>query len=76
MQTNNESVRIIRCGVGSESYALEMSAVSSVRQAAEIQVVNGEAMPGQVGEVAVQGAEAIPVFSMAERLHMSDVENF
>lgn len=75
MQTNNESVRIIRCGVGSESYALEMSAVSSVRQAAEIQAVASDAMQGQVGEVPVQGGDSIPVFSMAERLQMSDVEN-
>jgi len=75
MQTNNESVRIICCGVGNESYALEMSAVSSVRQAAEIQVVTNDAMKGQVGEVPVQGGEAIPVFSMAERLQSPDSVN-
>lgn len=75
MQTNNESVRIICCGVGNESYALEMSAVSSVRQAAEIQVVTSDAMKGQVGEVPVQGGEAIPVFSMAERLQSPDSVN-
>lgn len=75
MKTNNESVRIILCGVGSESYALEMSAVSSVRQAAEIQSVSTDVMKGQVGEVPVQDGDAIPVFSMAERLQSPDAIN-
>lgn len=75
MKTNNESVRIIRCGVGSESYALEMSAVSSVRQAAEIQSVSTDVMKGQVGEVPAQDGDAIPVFSMAERLQSPDAIN-
>ncbi|MFT4557035.1 MAG: chemotaxis signal transduction protein, partial [Planctomycetaceae bacterium] len=65
----------LHCGVGSESYALEMSAVSSVRQAAEIQPVSTDAMKGQVGEVPVQGGDAIPVFSMAERLQSPDAVN-
>lgn len=75
MQTNNASIRIICCGVGSETYALEMSAVSSVRQAAEIQTDVKDAMKGQVGEVPVQGDDPIPVFSMAERLQSPDAVN-
>lgn len=68
MKTTHDTIRIIRCRIGSEHYALEMSTVPSVRQLAEVVTTASGEHAAQLGVLPVAGSEPVPVFSLAERL--------
>ncbi len=72
-QSTVELVRIIRCGVGAETYCLEMSSVDSVAEASLIQRFEHAADNGQVGVIATETGD-VPVYRLAERLSRDVVE--
>ncbi len=62
-----DSMRIIRCGLGTETYCLEMSSVDSVGEAALVERFEAPTASGQIGTLVVN-EESLPVFSLAHRL--------
>lgn len=62
-----DSMRIIRCGLGAETYCLEMSSVDSVGEAALVERFASPTETGQVGTL-LSNDESVPVFSLAHRL--------
>lgn len=66
-KTQKATTRIIRCGIGSEAYCLEMSSVDSVGEASLVHWLPVSTDDGQVGTV-VLGRDHVPVFSLAHRL--------
>lgn len=72
-QSSVELVRIIRCGIGSETYCLEMSSVDSVAEASLIQSFDQASDNGQIGIITTENGD-VPVYRLSERLSREVIE--
>lgn len=71
LRTAVDSVPIVRCGVGGESFTIEMSAVASVQVGGRLKRASAPTDDGRIGTIAGGGSE-IAVYGLADLLGLGD----